>query len=500
MIPALRRRGSPGHAATSPGPDAAEPRPADRGFGALLRRHWLVLALLLIGLVFRVGVQLAYRPALFYIDTTRYLYSAQGNDPVGYRVPLRAVAQLINLDAVAALQHLLGLGMAVVIYLLLVRRGAARWLAALATAPVLLDAYQLQAEQVLMPDVVFEALIVAGLAVLLWRRATTLITVIAAGLILGAAAPVRQVGEILLLPALCYVLAAAGGWRRALRHGGALCLAFVIPILAYSTAAYAAAGHFSLSHTGATSTYGRMAAAADCATLRLPASERALCPTPRQHALGIDGLEHSPDSPLRPYYLNKSLPPGEASRLVQDFNKRVIGQQPLRVLAAYGKDTVKLFAIQRTASSGDTPISRWQFQNTFPYFPPHASRAVIDAVAHRFGGGPPTVWQPVAGWLRAYQLNGGYTSGPFLAATVLLALAGSLALTRSGVRKDPDRRDLALAAMLFLLTAVGVLLVSDLFEFSWRYQLPALITLPPAAAAALGALVRAVRRPAPAAD
>jgi hypothetical protein len=351
-----------------------------------------------------------------------------------------------------------------------------------------------------MPDVVFEALVVAGIAVLLWRRTTTLVTVIVAGLILGAAAPVRQVGEILLLPALCYVLAAARGWRRALRQAGALCLAFLVPILAYCTAAYLAAGHFSLSHTGATSTYGRMAAAADCATLRLPADERALCPTPRQRALGIDGLEHSPASPLRPYYLNKSLPPGEASRLVQDFNKRVISQQPLRVLGAYGKDTLKLFAIQRTSSPGDTPLSRWQFQTTFPDYPPHASRAVINSVTQRFGGGPPAVWRPVAGWLRAYQLNGGYTSGPLLAATLLLGLAGSLALARRGVRNDPDRRDLALASLVFLLTAVGVLLVSDLFEFSWRYQLPALVTLPPAAAAALAALLRAVRRPAPAAD
>jgi len=32
------------------------------------------------------------------------------------------------------------------------------------------------------------------------------------------------------------------------------------------------------------------------------------------------------------------------------------------------------------------------------------------------------------------------------------------------------------------------LLVSDAFEFSWRYQLPALITLPPAAALAITAL------------
>jgi hypothetical protein len=516
MSPALGHRGSSGQAAASPDPTAATAAPAGRtatadeaggpapgpeagplarsaGPAVLLRRHWLVLALLAVGVVLRVAVQLAYRPALFYIDTTGYLQASQGNDPVAYRLPLRGLAQLINLDAVAALQHLLGLAMAVTIYLLLVRRGAARWLAALAVAPVLLDAYQLQAEQTLMPDVVFEALVVAGIAVLLWRPATTWVTVIAAGLILGAAAPVRQVGEILLLPALCYVLVVASGWRRAIGQAGALCAAFLIPILGYCTAAYLTAGHFSLSHTGATSTYGRMAAAADCATLRLPASERALCPTPGQRALGIDGLEHSPASPLHPYYLNKKLPPGEASRLVQDFSKRVLSQQPLRVLAAYGKDTVKLFAVERTTSPGDTPLSRWQFQTTFPRFPPHASRAVINSVSQRFGGGPPTVWRPVAGLLRAYQLNGGYTSGPLLAATVLLSLIGSLALLRRRFRLDLQRRDLALAGLVFLLTAAGVLLVSDLFEFSWRFQLPALVTLPPAAAAALAALVPTLR-------
>jgi len=35
---------------------------------------------------------------------------------------------------------------------------------------------------------------------------------------------------------------------------------------------------------------------------------------------------------------------------------------------------------------------------------------------------------------------------------------------------------------------VAILLVSDAFEFSWRYQLPALVTLPPAAALAITAL------------
>ena len=52
----------------------------------LLRRHWLVSALLAAGLVLRVLAQVAYRPALLYVDTLKYLYGASpGSDPLGYR-------------------------------------------------------------------------------------------------------------------------------------------------------------------------------------------------------------------------------------------------------------------------------------------------------------------------------------------------------------------------------------------------------------------------------
>src|ERR1035438_5909389 len=112
------------------------------------------------GLVMRVLAQIAYRPALLYIDSIKYLYIALGADPVGYRVLLKPLLTVGNLDLVAAVQHLLGLAMAVALYLLMRRRGVSRWLAALATAPILLDAYQLQIEQTIMPDTLFEALIV----------------------------------------------------------------------------------------------------------------------------------------------------------------------------------------------------------------------------------------------------------------------------------------------------------------------------------------------------
>jgi len=76
---------------------------------------------------------------------------------------------------------------------------------------VLLDAYQLQMEQMIMPDVWFEAMIVAGPVVLLWRPVAPVRFLVTAGLILGLAATFKQLGELLILPALCYLLAAAGG-------------------------------------------------------------------------------------------------------------------------------------------------------------------------------------------------------------------------------------------------------------------------------------------------
>ena len=471
-------------------PRPALPRPAARwrtAMAAALRRHWLAAALLAAGLALRVLAQLAYRPALFYIDT-RYLYNADGMDPVGYKGPLRAILQLANFDTVVAVQHLLGLAIAVVIYLLL-RRGTPRWLAALTIAPILLDAYQLQTEQSIMPGTWFEALIVAGLAILLWQPKASWRRAVAAGVVLGISATVAQVGEVLVLPAVIYLLVAGGGWRPAVGKAAALCAAFALPILVYCTGSYVLTGDFFLSHSGVTSFYGRMAAAADCATIRLPSAERGMCPTKTQQARGPDWLEYGDGSPIRPYY--SDLPRAETDRLISDFNRRVLTQQPLRVLGAYSRDVLKPFAMTRTTSPGDTPISRWQFQTTFPYYPPYATMQIVKTAIGRFGGGIPAVWRPGAVLLRSYQLGGGYTSGPLLVVFTLAGLAGPAVALRK--RADPGTRQLALACLLFFTSAAALVLASDLFEFSWRYQLLALVTLAPAGALGIAAIIRSIR-------
>ena len=108
-------------------------------------------------------------------------------------------------------------------------------------------------------------------------------------------------------------------------------------------------------------------------------------------------------------------------------------------------------------------------------------------------GGRTQVNRPVAAFLRSYQLDGGYTPGPLLALAALAGVAGSvLALVRRA--GDARRRQLALGCLLFTGTAAVVLLVPDVYEFSWRYALPAVITLVPGRRAGR---LRLLRGPAP---
>jgi hypothetical protein len=93
------------------------------------------------------------------------------------------------------------------------------------------------------------------------------------------------------------------------------------------------------------------------------------------------------------------------------------------------------------------------------------------------------VVKPLASFLRAFQLDGGYTPGPLFLLSVVAGLLGSLAVTRR--RATAAQRATATACLLVFTAGAAVLLGSDVFQFSWRYQLPALVTLPPAGALGL---------------
>jgi hypothetical protein len=467
----------------------------------IVRRHWMFWLLLAGGLVLRGIAQIAYEPALLFIDSKKYIFGTDFNntiwgafDPLGYSLLiLRPVLMLGRSLAYAALaQHILGMAMAGALYALMVRRGVYRWLAALAVAPVLLDAYQLNAEQTIMPDVLFEALLVAGIVLLLWQPRPGLLLVILGGLALGASAPVRQVGEALIAPALIYVVVAAPGWRRKLLHGVAMTLYFALPVVAYMSYSALIMGYgFQLSNMGNAYLYGRTAHAADCATLKIPAVERPLCPGASVSAsLGVDGLVNAPASPRVQYqpvnaYLGQIV---DTNPWQKALAYSVLKQQPLRVVGDIAGDSVKIFALTRNTEQGDTSISRWQFQFGYPYYPPgitrHGGNSASKIFAAAGGGGQARVHWKANTALRYYQLHGGYTPGPAFLLGLLAGIAGIFTYRR--------RRDCgpALACLLITGCAVAVLLGADLYEFSWRYQLPALVTLPVAGAFGVTALVR----------
>jgi hypothetical protein len=480
-----------------------------------LRRHWLLGLLLVAGLALRVVAQIGYEPALLFIDSKKYIFGTQfgatqwgSYDPIGYTLlVLHPVLKVGSLALAALVQHLLGLAMAAALYALMLRRGVARWLAALAVAPVLLDAYQLNAEQTIMPDVLFQALVMAGIVLLLWQPAPGLGFIILGGLALGASAPVRQVGEALIAPALVYVLFAASRWRTRLLHGAVLTVCFALPVVGYMTYSAVILHYgFEMSNMGDAYLYGRTAHAADCTRLKIPAVERPLCPRPvAAAAFGVDGLVNSPRSP-RVLYLPVNIEIGQLINtlpLQRDLAYHVLRQQPMRVIGDIAGDSVKLFALTRNTKQGDTAVSRWQFQASYPYYPPGISKYGRNSASGVFaaagGGGNARVYTRAAAALRVYQLHGGYTPGPVYLLGLLAGVAGIATFRRRGKNARISREGVAaangpaLACLLITGCAVAVLLGADLYEFSWRYQLPALITLPIAGALGATALARRLR-------
>ena len=91
------------------------------------RRHWLFMIVFCAGLSLRIATQVAYSPALVYIDSYRYLHGDSSLDPLGYLVLLWPLQRAGGLAAVTAAQHILGLGMALSLYSVLLRRGLWRW-------------------------------------------------------------------------------------------------------------------------------------------------------------------------------------------------------------------------------------------------------------------------------------------------------------------------------------------------------------------------------------
>src|SRR4029077_7388466 len=109
----------------------------------------------------RLVAMIGYPGALWFAgDSYVYLGAALRPQPnlsktTGYSVFLHALEPFHSLTLVAGLQHLMGLAVAAMIYLLLRRNGVSQRWATVATLPVLLDGFVIEDEHMVMAEALF---------------------------------------------------------------------------------------------------------------------------------------------------------------------------------------------------------------------------------------------------------------------------------------------------------------------------------------------------------
>src|SRR5689334_24711885 len=121
------------------------------------------------GTVLRLVAMIGYPGALWFAgDSYVYLGAALRPQPnlsktTGYSVFLHALEPFHSLTLVVGLQHLMGLAVAVMIYLLLRRNGVSQCWATVSTLPVLLDVLVIEDEHMAVAEALFSCRVVVSM-------------------------------------------------------------------------------------------------------------------------------------------------------------------------------------------------------------------------------------------------------------------------------------------------------------------------------------------------
>ena len=451
----------------------------------VLRHHWPLLIVVGCAAALRAVVLLAYRPALIFPDSERYLDYAQqyitGHwDPdwlrtSGYSLLLIPAVLIHNLMVVPLAQHLLGLATGLLIYAVLVHFGSRRWLAALATVPVLFDPLQLDIEQYVLTDVSATFLLAAALVVLVWKRGAIGRTApLVAGLLLGAATAIRQSDLVVMIPAVVYLTVAVRPWRRLAVRASLLLAGFLLPVLGYLGWFQVARGQFDFVSYNGQFMYGRIAQFIDCTGVSMPAYERPLCPRQPPAQRNPDFYMWAPQSPQ----VTLKAPPGMSKDdIIIDFDRRIIEHQPLTYLKVVAGDVLYSFSPVRGDGPERYPTWYHQFHTYYPTYP------YAIASLRTYGHTGPYVEPALAGFLSGYGRDF-YVPGPLLAAGLALGAAGMMGIGRA------RRSGLRAPCLLFTLGTIATVAPPFIIAgFDWRYELPQFALIPIAAVLGVTALV-----------
>jgi len=473
----------------------------------LVARNQLFAVALAAGAALRLLAMLGYPGALWFSgDSYVYLGAALRLRPdlsktTGYSLFLRALEPFHSLTLVAGVQHLMGLGIAIMIYALARRCAVPKLWATAATLPVLLDGFVIEDEHMVMAEALFTFLVMLAMLLLLWRERASWPVALAAGLLSGYAIVVRSEGLpiLILFPAFLLLRTVrTGGWAN--WHGWLatvmLAVGCLAPVLGYVGWFHSWTGTYSLTRSDGFYLWGRVSSFAECSVIKPPADELKVCPSgsPSSRTPPGDYIWHAPQV----HHIQGGPVSVANDALLRDFAVRAIEAQPFGYLES---------VLRGIALSVEWPRHKYPDPGTVSYYYFHLKPQTIPANhswipggtayqdAVRYGHATPSrVVEPFAFAIGGYE-RVFYTYGPLFGLILLTGLGGVLRFRRSTgrlpVRLVWSRRT---GSMLPWVTAV-VLLVTPIAiaDFDYRYLLPVL----PFACLAAGLAFAPARVPAP---
>ena len=485
--------------------------PLVRRIRELAARHPQFTVALAVGAVLRLVTMIAYPGALWFSgDSYVYVGAALRPRPdlsktTGYSLFLRALLPFHSFTLVTGLQHLMGLGIGVMVYALARRAGVPKLWATLATLPVLLDGFEIEDEHMVMAEALFTFLVMLALLLILWRYRTPWPTALVAGLLVGYAVDVRSEGLplLVLFPAFLAYRAIRQGWTkwRGWLAAVALAVGCLAPVAAYANWFHQWYGSYNLTRSEGFYLWGRVSSFAECSAIKPPADELKVCPTgsPSSRTPPGDYIWHVPQVHKN---LNSTGGPVSSANnaLLTNFAIRAVEAQPFGYAVAVIKGLALVVEWPRHAYPDPGTVSYYNFPlklQTIPNLRNHewipGGTAYQDAV--RYGhASPSTIVEPFAALIALYE-HIVYTWGPLLGLILLAGLGGVVRI--EGLRERQPRLvwSRRTGSMMPWVTGI-VLLVSPIAvaDFDYRYLLP---VLPFAGLAAGLAFAPARLRPAP---
>jgi hypothetical protein len=494
----------------------------------LAGEHKLFTGALAAGAFLRLLVMLGYPGALWFAgDSYVYVGAALRPQPnlsksTGYSFFLRALLPFHSFTLVTGLQHLMGVLVAVMIYILLRRNGVSKTWSAVATLPQLLDGYIIEDEHLIMAESLFTFMLMIGTLLLLWRPRPAWWTAVVAGLLVGAAAVVRTEGEVMLVVIPAFLLLRGWSWKTL--RGWAMAVVFavasLIPVGAYASWFHERNGSYDMTMSTGFYVWGRVSSFANCDIIKPTGEEATVCPTqpiadrtppgdyiwhaPYVHA-DIDAICTVTMKNGKVVGKNCGPVSPAGNQLLTDFAIKAVEAQPLDYAKTVGKGVMLSFGFPRIGYPGAGTTYYYSFHEHYvgtdaatgkpiSLLPPnnpahewiHGGTAYSDwlsygrqapGVVHKIFAAPIAIYQRVV-----------FTYGPLLAVIFLVGLGGVISVSESARRRGQGWRSALTfqalrsvrlhwsrrgTSMLPWFTAVALLVAPiAVADFDYRYLIP----------------------------